>query len=459
MNNYIEEIIEILKSNLSNDEKQTMILQYHESDIAKAYDEMNNDEKTLLHVILGNEALGDVIIYSSDINEIVEQLDPELAADIIETMDADDAVDVLEELDEDVRSEIIELLEDEIKEDIDSITKYEEDEIGSKMTNNYIVVKNTDTIKSAMKKVITDAADNDNVSIIYVVDEEEKLYGIIELRDLIIAREYTNINEIIKTNYPFFYAIEKIEDCIIRLKEYLLDSYPILGNNDQLLGIITTDGIIETVDEELSDDYAKLAGLTEEDEINTSVFTSVKKRIPWLIVLLVLGLAQSFLMTRFEVVVATLPIIVFFQTLVLGMSGNSGTQSLAVTIRMLTSDNDKKLVYKTLLKELKVGFLNGLILALTSGLFVFGFLYFTNQGVKEENFSLIEAFKGVSIVSIALLISMTLSSFFGALIPIIFRKIKIDPAVASGPFITTINDLSALLIYYGLAALLFSLML
>lgn len=459
MNNYIEEIKNILQSSLSNSEKKSLISQYHENDIAKAYDEMTNDQKQLLHQILDNETLGDVILYSNDIGEIVEQLDPELAADIIETMDSDDAVDVLEELDGDIRSEIIDLLENDIKEDIDSITKYQDDEIGSKMTNNYIIVSSYDTIKSAMKKVITEAADNDNVSMIYVVDDLEKLYGIIELRDLIIAREYTDIKEITKTNYPFFYATEKVEDCVGRLKEYLLDSYPIVDENDKLIGVITSDSVIETVDEEFSDDYAKLAGLTEEDEVTASVFKSVKKRIPWLIVLLILGLVQSFLMTRFEVVVATLPIIVFFQTLVLDMSGNSGTQSLAVTIRMLTNDDDKKLVYKTLLKELKVGFLNGLVLGICSGVFVFVFLYLTNQGVKEEYFSLSEALKGVSIVSIALLASMTLSSFFGALIPIVFKKMKIDPAVASGPFITTINDITALLIYYSLAALLFSLVL
>lgn len=459
MNNYVDVIKEILISKLSNSEKKILILQYHESDIAKAYDEMNKEEKQLLYQILDKQTLGDIIIYSNDIGEIVEQFEPEVAADIIETMDADDAVDVLDELDGDVRKEIIDLLEDDIKEEIDSINKYQEGEIGCKMTNNYITISNNDSVKSAMKKVITSAADHDNVSIIYVIEEDEKLYGIIELRDLIIAREYTNISEIIKTNYPFFNATQKIADCVDRLKDYSLPSYPIVDDNNKLIGVIDSDSIIETIDEELSDDYAKLAGLIEEDEITTSVFKSVKKRIPWLIILLVLGLISSFLMTKFEVVVATLPIIVFFQTLVLDMSGNSGTQSLAVTIRMLADEDYNKLIYKTLIKELKVGLINGLIVGLCSTIFVLGFLYLTNQGVKEEYFILNDALKGVCIVSVALFASMTISSFVGAFIPILFKKIKIDPAVASGPFITTINDITALLIYYGLAALLFALVL
>lgn len=455
--NYIEEIRLILNKDLDNIEKKNLILQYHENDIAEAYSGMSDEEKTLLHEILGNEAIGDVIIYSDDISEIVENLDPKLAADIIETMDADDAVDILDELDEELKNEIVELLEGDIKEDIEVINKYDEDEIGSKMTNNYIVINTSDTIKTAMKKVIKDAAENDNVSTIYVTSDNDKLYGIIELRDLIIARDTTDIKTIIKTNYPYFLDKEKTEDCISRLKDYLLDSYPIVDENGVLIGIITTDNIIEAFDEELADDYAKLAGLTEEDELSSSVFKSVKKRIPWLIILLILGLAQSFIMTGFEVVVATLPVIVFFQTLVLGMSGNSGTQSLAVTIRMLTTETDKKRIIKTIFKELRVGFFNGIILAIFAFLFVYGFLYFTNQGVKEEFFSIPEALKGASIVSVSLLVAMTLSSFFGALIPIIFKAIKIDPAVASGPFITTINDLTAMLIYYGLAAILFAL--
>ena len=456
--NYILEILEILNSSLSSEEKKKQILQYHESDIAEVLDELEEEKRDLLYEILGTESIAEVLLYSEDVNEILEDFEPEEAADIIETLDADDAIDVLEELDEESRNEIVSLLDKEIVEDIEAITKYEDDMIGSKMTNNFITVLNTDSVKGAMKKVIKEAAENDNVSTIYVLDHNEKLYGVIELRDLIIAREGTSLENIIKTNYPSVLATTLVEDCINDLIEYGLDSYPIVNESDQLLGVITTEDIIEVQTDELVDDFAKFAGLTEEEEVSESTFISVKKRLPWLLVLLILGLVQSFIMTGFEYVVAALPIIVFFQTLVLGMSGNTGTQSLAVTIRMLSSSKEEgKNIIKSIFKELRIGFFNGLVLSILSFAFVFLFLKITNQGVVSETFNITEAIKGAGIVGLSLLIAMTVSSIVGTLIPIIFKKIKIDPAVASGPFITTINDVTALLIYYGLSIILFSL--
>lgn len=452
----IKELEEILKSNLSNEEKREKLLQYHESDIAELTDDMDPKEREEVFHILGDESAGEVLLHSDDIGEVIENIEPEKLADIIETMDADDAIDVLEELDEDQRKEVVELMEPEAREDIKAITKYDDDMIGSKMTNNYVTIKSTDTVKTAMKSVIQQAADNDNVSNIYVLDENDKFYGVLELRDLIIARANSELDSIIKKNYPYFLADSLVEDCLQDLKDYALDSYPILDENDKLVGVITSDDVIEALDEQTAEDYAKLAGLTDEEELDESVFTSVKKRIPWLIVLLILGLIQAFTMSGFEAVVAALPIIVFFQTLILDMAGNTGTQSLAVTIRMIsTQDVSKKEIFKTIFKEIRIGILNGLLLAILSFGFVFLYLKIANKGIRVDSaFDVMEACKGAGIVGIALLVAMTVSSFIGTIVPILFLKIKVDPAVASGPFITTINDITALLIYYGLATLL-----
>ncbi len=454
----LKELEQILNSNISDAEKREKLLQYHESDIADLTDEMEPEEREAVFRILGNESAGDVLLHSDDISEIVESIEPEKLADIIETMDADDAIDVLEELDEEQRKEVVELMEPEAREDIRAIIKYDDDMIGSMMTNNYVVIKKSDTVKAAMKEVISQAAENDNVSTIFVLDEDEKFYGVLELRELIIARANTSLDPIIKKNYPYFLASTKIDDCLQDLKDYGLDSYPILDEEDHLVGVVTSDDVIEAIDEQTGEDYAKLAGLTEEEELDESVFQSVKKRIPWLIVLLVLGLAQAFSMTGFESVVAALPIIVFFQTLVLDMAGNTGTQSLAVTIRMIsTKEISKREIVKTIFKEIRVGILNGLLLAALSFGFVLLYLKLTNNGVHAEQFEILDAVQGSGIVGFALLIAMTVSSFIGTIVPIIFLKLKIDPAVASGPFITTINDVTALLIYYGLAALFFNL--
>ncbi len=457
---YLKEITDILASEKTDKEKKELLLQYHESDIADVLDSLNEESRKELCAILDTEVLGEVLLYSEDIEELVENIKPEVLADIIETMDADDAIDVLDELDEESRKEVVGLIEDEeVLADIITLSKYSEDVIGSEMTNNYIVINKSDSVKSAMKKVISQASDNDNVSTIYVLDDQNLFYGVLELRNLIVAREGDDLKKIIKTNYPCFYDQDLIEDIIPQIRDYGLDSYPVLNAEGFLVGVITHDDALDVTYEEFEDDYAKLAGISEEDNLNESLFNSVKKRIPWLIILLVLGLAQSFMMTGFEEVVAGLPIIVFFQTLVLGMSGNAGTQSLAVTIRTISSSDVRKQTLKTLFKELRIGFCNGLFLSILAFGFVFLFLKITNQGVTSEEFTLFEVLKASSIVGLALLISMTISSFVGAIVPIIFKKINIDPAVASGPFITTINDLTALLIYYGLSALLFNILL
>lgn len=456
LRDYIEELQQIIESNKTDEEKKVLILQYHESDIADALENLNKEQRLKLYHILGEENVSDIFAYLDNVADFVEELSQEKAADIIELMDSDDAVDVLEELGEEERKEIVSLMESESIEDIQLINQYDEDEIGSKMTTNYILISKTNTVKTAMKKVIREAAENDNVSMIFVEDEYHHFFGTLDLRDLIIARENDDLVSLMKQNYPYFYANEKVSDCIGRLKEYALDSYPILNGKNEIIGAVTSDDVVEVLDEEMADDYAKLGGLTEEESLNESVFMSIKKRLPWLIALLFLGLLVSSLISGFESVVATLPMIVFFQSLILDMAGNTGTQSLAVTIRLISTEETKKRdLWRVCFKELRVGFLNGLILSILAFSFVLLFLFITKQSIASEGYNIMEALKASGIVGVSLLCAMTLCSLIGCAVPIFFMKIKIDPAVASGPFITTINDIIAVLIYYGLAYLLF----
>ena len=455
---HVEELKQILSSpTLSDEDKKSELLQYHENDIADMLDDLDDAERSELHRILGDEIFGEVLLYTEDIEDQITSMAPAQAADVIEKMDADDAIDILEELDEDDRKEIVDLMEPEAKEDIQDILKYDDDQIGSKMTNNYVSILVTNSVKTAMKRVVAEAADNDNVSNIYVVDIQDKLVGVIELRDLIVAREGIDLGTIVKQNYPSFKATDKVEDCLVQMREYALPSYPILDENGKLIGAITHDDVQEAMDEEMGEDYAKLGGLTQEEDLDESPFQSVKKRIPWLAVLLILDLLISFSMANFENVVAVLAIIAFFQTLVLDMAGNAGTQSLSVTIRMIsTNDVTGKKIAKTIFKEFCTGILNGIILATISFGFVMLYLFIFKKGVVSgSEYDVVQAITASGIVGVALLVAMTVSSLVGSIIPIIFYKIKIDPAVASGPFITTINDVTALLIYYGLAALLF----
>lgn len=452
--NYIEEIKEIVSGNNPSVKKE-LLEDYHESDIADVVEELTKEERIALYEILGDKRTAVVFSYLENVDEYVSELEYADAADIIEQMDADDAVDVLEELEEEDADKIIDLMDEEIIEDITLIQSYEDEEIGSKMSTNYIVIEYGDNVKKAMNSLIEQAAENDNVSTIFVV-ENNKFYGTIELRDLIIARADQNMDDIIKTSYPRVYDKTLIEDCINDLSDYQLDSIPVLDSDDKLIGVITLGDIVEAVEEELAEDYAKLGAVSEDEEISTGIIKTVMMRLPWLIALLFLSLMVSVLLSSFEAVIAVLPAIVFFQSMILGMAGNGGTQSLAVTIRTISDDKEDKTLVRAILKEGRVGFVNGLVLGGLSFVVILIFLVLKQQEIIQNNgYDFMDAVKAAGIVGSSLLVAMTFASLVGSIVPIALSKLKIDPAVASGPFITTINDILAIVIYYGLAYLLF----
>lgn len=442
-------LYELCESDISDDLLAEKLSDYHEADIADVYPLLSETARARLSHALPPAELSDIFSYLDNAEDYIENMDAERAADIIESMDADDAVDLLDELNEDTRSEIIELMDDEAVEDVNLISSYEDDRVGSRMTTNFILIKSGMTIKQAMKTMIDQAADNDNVSTIYVETEDGEYCGAIILRDLIVARKDSPLSDIIMTSYPSVNADESIEECIERLKDYSEDSIPVLGKNKQVLGVITSTDLVEAVDDRLGDDYAKLAGLTAEEDMEESLPRSIKKRIPWLMILFALGLGVSSVVGLFEKVIAVLPVIVSFQSLILGMAGNVGTQSLAVTIRVLSDEQVKgKQVLRLIFKEIRIGFVNGLILGALSCLLAGVFIMLTSSVAAAE------AFVMSGCIGLAMMLSMTLSGMFGTIIPVLFKKIKIDPAVASGPLITTINDLVAVVTYYGLAWLL-----
>ena len=456
---HVQEIVDILNSDLTDLEIKEKLDDYHENDIATVIETLSEDERLKIYTILGIEKTAEVFSYLDDVEEFIEELEYDQAADIIEQLDVDDAIDILDELDEEDKEQIIKLMEEDAQKDISLIERYEEDMVGAHMTTNYIQIPYGSTVTEAMKLLVKEAADNDNVSTIYVVKENDEFYGSIELRDLIIARKDTNLDDIIKTSYPTLHTRAIISECINELMEYDLDLVPVINSEGKLVGVITSSDIIETVDEELTEDYNRLGGLSGDEEVDDSVFSTVGKRIPWLVGLLVLSVIVSMLTSTFEGVIAVLPAIVFFQSMVLGMSGNVGTQSLTVTIRVISDGiNDKGILLKTIFKEVKVGFMNGLLLGILSFGLILGFLYLTNQPIvgTKSGFILTDGIKAAAIVGGALLVSMTLASFIGTTVPIILTKLKVDPAVASGPFITTINDIIAISIYYLLAFMLFS---
>lgn len=458
MDEILQEIIKIIKETTDLVVLHDLLYSYHKNDIARSFEFLTEEELEKVYQTFDEQDLAEIFTYLDDVKEYIEDLEKEEAADLIELMDSDDAKEILEELDEEDRNEILELMDEEIVDDIELLTSYDEDVIASYMTNNYITIKKDFTIKQAMKKVVEEASTNDNFTIIYVVHDDETLYGTVELKDLIKARASDNLEDIIKKSYPSIIDITNVSDALILVKDYEIDSIPIVNEKNVLLGVVTTNDLLEVIDDELSDDYAKLAGLTSEEELEESTFKSVKKRIPWLCALLVLGLIISLVMRVFESAIVAVPAIVFFQSMILGMGGNVGTQSLAVTIRAISDEEiSKKEVNRLVLKEIRIAFFNGLLIGLISFVVVSLYLSLTKTVIDPSiGFNILDIFKTSGVVSLSLLISMVISGLIGTLIPIVLQKCKIDPAVASGPFITSINDIMAIVVYYGITLIVFA---
>ena len=413
-----QEILNIIRSNVSPAAMTSRLEDFHENDLADVLPDLTVPERCKLYRIMDLDMLSDIFEYTDEAGaaEYLQEMDIKKAAAILSRMETDFLVDVLQKIDKGRRKLLIELMDDDVRHDIEVIASFDEDEIGSRMTTNCIIIRENLTVKQAMSSLIGQAAKNDNISTLFV------------------------------TSYPYVYAEQEIDDCIEDLKDYSEDSIPVLDNDNRLLGVITSASIIDLVDDAMGEDYAMLAGLTAEEDLKEPLRESMKKRLPWLIVLLGLGMLVSSVVGMFEHVVTELPIIMCFQSLILDMAGNVGTQSLAVTIRVLMDESlTGKQKAELVVKEMKIGFCNGGLLGLLSfvciGLYIYLF----------KGKSLLFAYAVSGCIGAALLLAMVISSAVGTCIPLFFKKVNIDPAVASGPLITTVNDLVAVVAYYGLS--------
>ncbi len=439
---FVAEILTHVQQRSGEDLKEALS-DYHDSDIALALPDMTKEQRQHLYQALGTDAMSDVFPYCEEVDLYLSELELSEMAKFIGSMDADDATDVLDELEEDQRQQVWELLPTASKTEIQKLDAYEEDAIGSIMTANFLAVSRQDSVKEIMRTLIEKAPQTENIATIYTTNPDGTFYGTIDLKDLIIARGNTDLDDLIATSYPFVYDTEKIADAAPNLRRYSEDSIPVLNENHHLVGVVTAQDLLDLVESEQEEDYALLAGLSAEEKPKEPLWGSVKKRLPWLGILLLLGLFVSAVVGLFEGIVQELSLIVCFQSLILGMAGNVGTQSLAVTVRGMADDAPVRVG-----RECAVAALNGLLLGVGSVLLIGAYLMLGKDQIA------VMAFSVSGCVGLALWIAMTLSGCLGTAIPLLFGKLGIDPAVASGPLITTANDLVAVCVYYGLAWLL-----
>ncbi len=446
-----DEIAALIRDDLSPKMIQEQLENYHNSDIAKSMEQLDRLGRMRLIRSIEPDKLAGIFKYvePQEAAAFLKDIDTARAVFILEKIDPDAAADILRELPGSDRSAMIGLLNGALRKKIELLVSFDEDEIGSRMSANFISLDSEMTVGQATRALMDQAKENDNIQMLFVTAENGFFCGTVELRALLIAEKNAAIAPLIQHRFPYVYCSERTEDCIERLKSYSESAIPVLDASNCILGVITLRDLVEAVDDEMSDDYAKLGGLSAEEDLHEPLRASLKKRMPWLLVLLVLGMVVSGVVGAFEKVVSRLTIIMAFQSLILDMAGNVGTQSLAVTIRVLM---DKEITARKKLglvcKEMRVGLFSGLILGSLSVLFV-GAYIMLGKGYPAQY-----AFAVSVCIGAALLLAMFISSAVGTLIPMFFKRIGVDPAVASGPLITTVNDLVAVVTYYGLSWLL-----
>ena len=416
-------------------------LELHQYDQAKFFVKLPKEARMQLYLYLSPEEMAGIIENieneENEYEQFLTEMHPTYVANMLGKMYADNAVDVLNELDKNQVVSYLTIMDDEEAREIKDLLHYEEYTAGSIMTTEFIAIKEYQTVHSAMQILKTEAPRAETIYYVYVIDEDKRLSGVISLRDLIVTDDDTFISEIMNDRVVSAAVGEDQEEVARKMKDYNFLAIPVVDFQNHLLGIITVDDIIDVMDEEASDDYSKLAGVSDMDGIDKSVFAAAKKRLPWLVILLFLGMMTASLIGRFEQTLDQVAILAVFIPLIAGMAGNTGTQALAVAVRgIATGDYEDESRVKLILREAGTGVVTGA----TCGILVIGIVY-----IWKGDF-----FLGL-LVGISLFVTLIVATLAGALIPLLMHKLKVDPAVASGPFITTLNDLISILIYFGLA--------
>lgn len=416
-------------------------LSLHVYEQGQYYLSLTEQDRQRMYHFLSPKEMADMFEVIEEDEQSVEvylkEMDPQYAADMLSEMYTDNAVDVLKQLDKPDLRNYLNLMTEDSANEIKELLHYEDETAGAIMTTEYVSVEAHQTIRSAMAILKSKAAEAETIYYIYVVDPAERLVGVISLRELITHDDDELVSEVMGDRPVSVNVTDDQNDVAKTIRDYNFLAVPVIDNDEYLLGIITVDDIIDVIDEEAESDYSGLAGV-DVGEQSENPFVAASKRLPWLITLLFLGMGTATLISRYEVLVSEASILAVFISLITGTAGNAGTQSLAVAVRKLADKDDKNKGFGSLiLSEV----LTGIVTGLTTGVTIFIVI-----GIWKQNFIL------GFVVGIAMFFAIIVANLAGSLIPILMDRIGFDPAVASGPFISTLSDLTSVLIYFNIAA-------
>jgi magnesium transporter len=431
--------IESLIETSSDEALLSLLSEEHPADIAEIIDELELDDATYLFKLLDSELTAEALmeINEDDREKLLQNLTAKEIADEIDEMDTDDAADILSELPKNRVTEVIsEIEDDDHAQHIVDLLGYEEGTAGSLMAKELVKVKETWLVPTCVRKMRSQAQEVTRVHSIYVVDENNRLIGRLSLKDLLVASAKSKISDIYIDKVDSVNVHDKAEDVARKMQKYDLEAIPVVDDDGTLLGRITIDDILDLIIEEAEKDYQMAAGITEDIDADDSIFIKTKARLPWLILGLVGGMTAASIMGGFEDAMKLFPELFFFTPLIAAMAGNVGVQSSAIIVQGLASDNIKGSLINRLFKEVGLSIVNGLILA---GLI---FLIGTLLGYQINI---------LMTISISLVIVIIMASLIGTFVPLLLNKNGIDPAVATGPFITTSNDIFGIFIFFFIA--------
>lgn len=424
-----------------------LFLDIHPYDQANLFLELRKPERMKIYSYLSPREMS-IVMENIDLvhtEKFITEMDPHFATMVFAEMAVDDAVDILKELSIDEVASFLALMEEKPAAQIKALLHYEEKTAGSIMTTEFVSILETQTVEDTLTFMKEKAPDAETIYYTYVLDEEKRLVGVLSLRDLIVSEEDEVIKNLMSENVVSVSVGKDQEEVAQMMRDYDLLALPVVDFQNHLLGIITVDDILDVMDEEASEDYSKFAAISDVDSRDTNPVQSAKKRLPWLIILLFLGMITASLISGFEDTLEEVPIVAIFIPLIAGMAGNAGTQSLAVAVRGLAvGDYGKENRWLLIIREISTGLLVGI----STAVIVIPLIYVWKGNV----------FLGI-LVGIALLTTLTVATLSGAIIPLLMERLKIDPAVASGPFITTLNDITSVIIYFGLATVFISMLL
>ncbi|MED5355102.1 MAG: magnesium transporter [Bacteroidota bacterium] len=436
--NFIQEIIDLINN---NDDKKlsNSFVEIHHADIAEILEELDFTNATYIIKLLDSEKTSDVLMELDDDyrEKILKNLSAKEIAEEVEELDTDDATDIISELPEDRQKKVISKIEDkDHKADIKELLKYDEDSAGGLMAKELVKVNENWSVTRCVKEMRAQASEVTRVHSVYVVDNNDKLLGRLSLKDLLVASPKSNIKSIYISKVDFVNVNDSGEHVASIMQKYDLGAIPVVDSNHVLLGRITIDDIVDLIKEEAEKDYQLAAGITQDVDVDDSIYKLSWARLPWLFLGLLGGIGAAALMGGFEEILFNYPILFYFTPLIAAMAGNVGVQSSAIIVQGLANDEIKDSVNNRLFKETILSILNGIILAAI--LFIFIFYWRDN----------IEVALAISISLVAVII---VAGIVGTFIPLFLNKRGIDPAIATGPFITTSNDIFGILIYFMVA--------